>query len=125
KIIPANLSTNFNVKKITIDFNEYVKLNNEFKEFSISPETEKIPELKIKGRRLEITLPDSLEHNTTYTLNFGKSIVDWNEANELKNFTYVFATGPVIDSLSIAGNVTNALTGEPEIEALVFALPLK
>ncbi len=125
KISPSNLTTNFKSKKITIDFDEYVKLNNEFKEFSISPETEKIPELKMKGRSLEITLPDSLESNTTYTLNFGKAIVDLNEGNELKNFSYVFATGPVLDSLRMTGNVTNALTGDPEIEALVVAIPAK
>jgi len=124
KMTPENLTTNFNAKKIIIEFDEYIKLNNEFKEFSISPELEKVPELRAKLRRLEITLPDTLEKNTTYTLNFGKSIVDLNEANELKNFNYAFATGPTLDSLSISGNVTNALTGEAELEATVFILPL-
>ena len=124
KMTPGNLTTNFNSKKIIIEFDEYIKLNNEFKEFSISPELEKIPELRAKLRRLEITLPDTLEKNTTYTLNFGKSIVDLNESNELKNFSYAFSTGPTLDSLSISGNVTNALTGEAELEATVFILPL-
>ncbi len=124
KMTPENLSTNFKAKKITIEFDEYIKLNNEFKEFSISPELEKAPELKAKLKRLEINLPDSLEQNTTYTLNFGKSIVDINEGNQLKNFTYVFATGPTLDSLTITGHVTNALSGEPEIEATVFIFPL-
>lgn len=124
KMTPENLTTNFQSKKIIIDFDEYIKLNNEFKEFSISPELEKAPELKAKLRRLEITIPDSLEKNTTYTLNFGKSIVDLNENNELKNFSYVFSTGPTLDSLSISGKVTNSLTGEAEIETTVFILPL-
>jgi len=124
KMIPENLSTNFKAKKIVIEFDEYIKLNNEYKEFSISPELEKVPELKAKLKRLEITLPDSLEANTTYTLNFGKSIVDLNENNELKNFSYVFSTGPTLDSLSISGNVTNSLTGEAEIESTVFIIPL-
>jgi hypothetical protein len=124
KMVPENLSTNFNAKKIVIEFDEYIKLNNEYKEFSISPELEKSPELKAKLKKLEITLPDSLEQNTTYTLNFGKSIVDLNENNELKNFSYVFSTGPTLDSLSISGNVTNALTGEAEIESTVFIIPL-
>lgn len=123
KMVPENLSTNFKANKIVIEFDEYVKLTNEFKEFSISPELDKNPELKIKSKKLEISIPDTLERNTTYTLNFGKSIVDLNESNELKNFTYVFATGPTLDSLSIKGNVTNAVTREPEIEALVFILP--
>lgn len=124
KMVPENLSTNFKAKKIVIEFDEYIKLNNEYKEFSISPELEKAPELKAKLKRLEITLPDSLEKNTTYTLNFGKSIVDLNENNELKNFSYVFSTGPTLDSLSISGNVTNALTGEAEIESTVFIIAL-
>lgn len=124
KMTPENLTTNFTAKKIIIEFDEYIKLSNEFKEFSISPELEKIPELKVKFKRLEISLSDSLEKNTTYTLNFGKSIVDLNEGNVLKNFSYAFATGPTLDSLSISGNVTNALTGEAEIESTVFILPL-
>ncbi|GAB1463121.1 Ig-like domain-containing domain [Pedobacter sp.] len=124
KMTPENLTRNFSAKKIIIEFDEYIKLNNEFKEFSISPELEKAPELKAKLKKLEIFLPDTLEKNTTYTLNFGKAIVDLNESNELKNFSYAFATGPTLDSLSISGNVTNALTGEAEIESTVFILPL-
>lgn len=124
KMVPKNLSTNFKEKKIEIEFNEYFKLQNQFKEFSVSPEMEKPPLLKVKKKKLEITLQDTLEKNTTYTLNFGKSIADINEANELKNFSYVFATGPQLDSLSISGKVTNSLTGKPELDALVFILPL-
>lgn len=125
KTEPKNLTTNFSTKKIVIDFDEYIKLNNEFKEFSISPEQEKPPVLKAKLKRLEITLQDSLEKNTTYTLNFGKAITDVNEGNILKNFTYVFSTGPTLDSLSISGKVKNALTGAPEIDATVFIFPLE
>ena len=124
KIEPKNLSVNFNVKKINIEFDEYIKLQNEFKEFSISPEQELPPILKVKGKKLEISLQDSLEKNTTYTLNFGKAIADINEGNLLKNFTYVFSTGVSLDSLSISGKVKNALTGKEEIDALVFILPL-
>lgn len=124
KMTPENLTTNFKEKKVTIEFDEYIRLNNEFKEFSISPELEKAPELKVRLKRLEINFTDTLEANTTYTLNFGKAIVDINESNELKNFTYVFSTGPVLDSLSISGKVTNVLTANPEIEATVFILPL-
>src|SRR5690606_130235 len=57
-----------------------------------------------------ITLPDSLEENTTYTINFGKGLVDYNESNPIVNYNYVFSTGPELDSLSIAGSVQNAYT---------------
>jgi len=123
-MLPLNQSTNFKAKKIVIQFDEYFKLNDQFKQFSISPELEVLPTLTVKKKNLEIEFTDSLEKNTTYTLNFGKSVVDINESNALKNFTYVFATGPTIDSLNISGTIKNALTGKPEIEALAFIFPL-
>ncbi|MCX2452939.1 Ig-like domain-containing protein [Pedobacter sp. PLR] len=121
---PKNFTTNFKEKKIIIEFDEYFKLQNESKEFSISPELKIPPLLKVKKKILEISFPDTLEKNTTYTLNFGKLIADINENNVLKNFSYVFSTGPKLDSLSIKGKVTNSITGEPEIEAVAFILPL-
>ncbi|NRF38445.1 Ig-like domain-containing protein [Pedobacter sp. LMG 31643] len=124
KMEPKDLTTNFTAKKVVIEFDEYFKIQNEFKEFSVSPEMPKPPVLKTKGKKLEITFPDSLEKNTTYTLNFGKAIADVNESNPVKNLTYVFSTGPKLDSLTIKGKVTNSLTGEPELDALAFILPL-
>ena len=121
---PKNLTTNFSAKKIVLEFDEYIKLQNEFKEFSISPEMEKPPVLKAKLKKLEITLEDSLEKNTTYTLNFGKAIADINEGNIIKNLSYVFSTGTTLDSLSISGNVKNALTGKAIKDATVFLFPL-
>ena len=124
KITPKNLTVNFTAPKIIIEFDEYFKIQNQFKEFSVSPEMVLAPELKPKGKKLEISIKDTLDKNTTYTLNFGKSIADVNEGNEVKNFTYVFSTGPQLDSLSIKGKVINSVTGLPELDAVVFILPL-
>jgi len=122
---PKNQTRNFNAKKIVIEFDEYFNLKDEFKEFSISPDQEKAPELKKRGKRLEINLQDSLEKNTTYTLNFGKSVADVNEGNVVKNLSYVFSTGPEIDSLSVSGKVINSLSDEPEKDVTVFILPIE
>lgn len=108
--LPANLTRNFKAKIIELQFDEYIKLNNYQKEFSISPDVEKQPDYKVKKKSLIITLPDSLENNTTYTINFGKGLVDFNEGNPIINYNYVFATGPELDSLSISGSVKNAYT---------------
>jgi uncharacterized protein (DUF2141 family) len=124
KITPKDLSVNFTATKIVVEFDEYFKIQNEFKEFSVSPEMERPPILKTKGKKLEISIQDTLEKNTTYTLNFGKAIADVNESNVVKNFTYVFSTGPQLDSLSIKGQVTNSITGLPELDAVVFIFPL-
>jgi len=124
-MIPKNQTRNFNAKKILIQFDEFFKIQNETKEFSISPELEKAPILKIKKKVLEITMPDTLEKNTTYTLNFGKAIGDINEANVIKNLSYVFSTGNEIDSLTLSGKVSNALTGEFEKDVTVLILPIE
>ncbi|MBL1411362.1 Ig-like domain-containing protein [Sphingobacterium sp. C459-1T] len=107
---PANYTRNFDAKDIMLTMDEYIKLNNQFKEFSISPDLEKQPEYKIKKKTLHIRLPDSLETNTTYTINFGKGLVDYNEGNPILNYNYVFSTGPELDSLQISGSVRNAYT---------------
>lgn len=124
QMLPENLTRNFKAEKIVIQFDEYFKLNDQAKQFSISPDVDILPTLKIKDKSLEITFADTLEKNTTYTLNFGKSIVDINESNPLPNFSYVFATGPELDSLNISGTIKNALTGEPEFEAVALVIPL-
>ena len=58
-------------------------------------------------------------------INFGKAIADVNEGNILNNFTYVFSTGPHIDSLSISGSVQNTLTGDKEKDVTVMLLTPK
>lgn len=107
---PLNYSRNFKEKTVTLTFDEFIKLNNQFKEFSISPDTENPVIYKVKKKNLVITLPDSLDESTTYTINFGKGLVDYNEGNPIVNYTYVFATGDELDSLSISGSVKNAFT---------------
>lgn len=105
-----NFTTNFTEKRITLRFNEFIKLNNQYKEFSISPDVEDIVDYRVRKKDLTITLPDSLEENTTYTINFGKGLVDYNESNPFIDYNYVFATGDELDSLSISGSVINGFT---------------
>lgn len=107
-----NFSTNFTEKRIVLRFDEFIKLNNQYKEFSISPDVEDIVDYRVRKKDLVITLPDSLEENTTYTINFGKGLVDYNESNPFIDYNYVFATGDELDSLSISGSVINGFTKE-------------
>ena len=122
---PKNLTRNFATKKIEIEFDEFIQLTNEFSEISISPALEVLPEFKAKKRILEINFSEPLDEKTTYTINFGKAITDVNESNILKNYTYVFATGDQIDSLSLSGTVTNSLTKEKLKDVTVFILPTR
>lgn len=125
KATPENMTRNFSSKKISLEFDEFFKLSNQYQEISISPAMEKMPEYNISRKVLNIDFKDSLQKNTTYVINFGKAIQDVNESNVLTNFTYVFSTGPHIDSLSMSGTVTNSITQEKEKDATVMIFPLK
>jgi hypothetical protein len=125
KATPINPSRNFNAKIIQLDFDEYFKLNSIYQEITISPEMGKQPEYLIKNKSLIIKLKDTLQKNTTYVINFGKAIADVNEGNILKNFTYVFSTGPTIDSLRITGNVRNVQSQVKEKDVTVMLFPLR
>lgn len=122
---PLNQTRNFKATSIKLDFDEYFKLSNSYQEIVVSPAMEKLPEFKTKGKSLIIDFKDTLQKNTTYVINFGKAIVDVNEGNVLKNFTYVFSTGPHIDSLSVSGTVMNTQTQEKEKDATVMLFPVK
>ena len=122
---PPNLTRNFDAEKIVIEFDEFIKLTNPYSEISVSPDLDQPLNPRVKRRSIEITMPDSLEANTTYTINFGKAIGDFNEGNPLLNYSYVFSTGDIIDSLSISGKVINALTKEVEEEITVMLIPTR
>jgi hypothetical protein len=125
KALPANKTRNFVAKEIDLEFDEFIKLTNQYQEITMSPTMEKAPEYTSNKKKLRIVFKDTLHKNTTYVINFGKSIQDVNESNVMKNFTYVFSTGPHIDSLSISGSVTNTLTQEKEKDITVMLFPLK
>lgn len=124
KELPKNLTRNFSSTKIEIEFDEFVKLSNEFTEISVSPAMDIPPAYKAKKEILQISFEEELQKNTTYTINFGKAIADVNEGNILKNYSYVFSTGNQIDSLSISGRVINSLTKQKLKDVTVFILPI-
>ncbi|GGH10076.1 hypothetical protein GCM10007352_15730 [Mucilaginibacter phyllosphaerae] len=125
KATPENMTRNFAAKEIKLEFDEFFKLSNQYQEISISPAMEKQPEYNISRKNLIIDFKDTLQKNTTYVINFGKAVQDVNESNVLKNFTYVFSTGPHIDSLSMSGSVINSITQEKEKDATVMLFTVK
>lgn len=115
KTIPEFKTVNFDKNEILIYFDEYIKLKDINKNLIISPPFKhpaEITPLGVPSKKMTIIIKDTLLENTTYTLNFGESIVDNNEGNVLKGFKYIFSTGTYIDSLSINGTVKDALSKE-------------
>ena len=112
-MIPSNYSTNFRGKRIIIEFDEYIQLNNVYEQLLISPPIDGRPEISIKGKSVIIDLNEELEGNTTYTFHLGEGIIDNNEGNVLDSNKVVFSTGNVLDSLRISGVVNMAKDGAP------------
>ncbi|MDC6351023.1 Ig-like domain-containing protein [Zeaxanthinibacter sp. PT1] len=111
KAEPENLSVNFKGNRIRLFFDEYIKLQDVQNQLIISPPLKYTPEIKPQGgasKFIEIILKDTLRDSTTYTINFGQSIVDNNEGNPNPFLTYVFSTGDYIDSLALSGVVKDA-----------------
>ena len=111
--VPADKSTNVSSKKITILFDEYIKLEDATNKVIVSPPQLEVPEIKAAGKKIIVELQDSLKENTTYTIDFSDAISDNNEGNPMGNFTYCFSTGEQIDTFEVAGYVLDAKNLEP------------
>jgi len=120
--IPKLMTTNFKGNKITLNFNEYIDVQDVSNNLLVSPLPKTNPIVDYKLKTVTVKLKDSLIDNTTYTINFGNAIKDNNEGNPFRNFTYVFSTGKTIDSLQISGSVMIAQTGKADstIIALLY-----
>lgn len=108
KANPADKSVNFKENKIEIEFDENINLKDIPKNVIISPPQRTSPDIRSYGKKLVVELKDTLLENTTYSISFGDAVVDNNEGNILKDFVFSFATGEVIDTMQISGNLINA-----------------
>ncbi|MCC8035532.1 MAG: Ig-like domain-containing protein, partial [Rikenellaceae bacterium] len=117
---PAYGTTNFKGDRIYIEFDEYIQLKDQQKEFFSSPRMEKKPTLLIRGKGIQIDIADTLRENTTYALNFGSSIADNNEGNPLYSFRYVFSTGDQIDSMIMSGYTVDAYKKDSVSKTFLF-----
>ena len=118
---PAIGATNVKTGKITLGFDENIKLVNAFEKVVVSPPQMQMPEVKSEGKRVTVELFDTLVPNTTYSIDFGDAIVDNNEGNPYENFAYYFSTGNTVDTLAVSGTVVNAEDLEP-IKGIVVGL---
>lgn len=116
---PLNGSLNVTNKKIEVTFNEYIQLTDIQKNVLISPPQQNAPEIKAIGKTLSVLFEEDLIDSTTYTIDFGSAICDYNEKNAIEGYVFSFSTGDHIDSLSISGRVYDAATLNPVSSVLV------
>lgn len=123
---PDNFTTDrptTNHGKIYIEFNEFVQLKDQQKEFFTSPAMKKKPTLTMRGKGIVVQLRDTLEANTTYALNFGSAIRDNNEGNPLYSMRYVFSTGPEIDSMVLSGYTADSYKADSVSKSFIWFFP--
>ena len=121
---PANKTKGNAQKKVSILFNEYIKMENASEKVVVSPPQTEMPNIRAVGKRVKIDLYDDLLPNTTYTIDFSDAIVDNNEGNPLGKYTYSFSTGDAIDTMEVSGTVLAADNLEPVKGILVGLHPL-
>ena len=116
---PKDSTTRFTGNRVVLIFNEFVEVQNVFENVLISPTPTNVPNVSFNFRTVTVRLKDTLEPNTTYSINFGNAIKDVNEGNIAKEFTYVFSTGRTLDQDSITGKVVLAQTGKIDSTLIV------
>ncbi len=108
KLISTNLgnnSINSKPKKIVINFDENIQLNNPNQNIIISPNPGKI-KIGHTNKSIEIFLnPDSLKDNTTYAIELNETVADLNEGNKGVYNSIKFSTGSQIDTGIINGSI--------------------
>ena len=127
RLTPDNFSTNrplTNHERIYIEFDEYVQIKDQQKEFFTSPAMKKKPLITQRGRGIVVQLRDTLEPNTTYSLNFCSAILDNNEGNPLYSMRYVFSTGPEIDSMIVSGYTADSYKADSVSKSYIWFFPV-
>ncbi|MBN8852888.1 MAG: hypothetical protein BGO55_14865 [Sphingobacteriales bacterium 50-39] len=119
-VTPRDSSKHFNTNKIVFYFDEFIDPKDVRTELIVSPLSKTEPIVDARLRTLTVRIKDTLQPNTTYSLNFGNAIRDVDEGNILKNFTYVFSTGNYLDSMQLSGNVIIANTGKTDSTLIVM-----
>jgi hypothetical protein len=116
---PAMNQLNFTGKKIEVFFDEFITIDNPSEQVIVTPPQIQAPIIRAVGKKAMVELKDTLKENTTYTIDFTSSITDNTEKNVLKNFSYAFSTGDVLDTMKIGGVLLNAQDLEPMQKAIV------
>ncbi|HYQ58825.1 MAG TPA: Ig-like domain-containing domain [Draconibacterium sp.] len=119
---PEYGALNFSDDNVRLTFNEYLQTSEISEALVVSPPLEKRPSIKTKSKTLIIQFNEELKDSITYSLDFKNSVVDNNEQNAIENLRFSFSTGPVFDSLRVAGRVINGFNLEPNDEGSLLVL---
>ena len=120
KVTPPDSTRGFNTNRIVFTFDEYVDLQNVQSQLNVSPALPFNPDVTFRLNTVTVRFRDTLDPNTTYSIEFGNAVRDYTEGNPINNFRYTFSTGPYIDSLELRGKVVLAETGKVDSTLIVM-----
>ena len=118
-INPGDSSRNFSGTRISFSFDEFIDVTSWRENVIMSPGGINM-DITTRLNTLTVKFNEPLEPNTTYSINFGNAVKDFNEGNVYKNLVYTFSTGPYIDSLELSGKVLLAETGKIDTNMIVI-----
>ncbi len=106
EVYPPDGTIKYSEKYFEINFSEYVDKRSVRDAIFISPFIEGVFEYSWSGTSLEVTFPEKLKDDVTYTITIGTDVVDLNNKNRMAQaFTFSFSTGDKIDRKIISGKV--------------------
>lgn len=100
-------------RKVVLEFDENIKIENAAEKVIVSPPQLEQPEISASGKRITIELMDTLREGITYTIDFADAIEDNNEGNPMGDYAFTFSTGDAIDTMQVSGYVLDAQNLEP------------
>ncbi len=107
---PTQNQKNFTGNKIELVFNEAIQLREAKEQIIITPSPGKEITYTAKKNTVIIEPEIKWKDSTTYSILFRESIRDLTEANPAINLKLAFSTGSFIDSLSLSGTISDALS---------------
>ncbi|MCB0793573.1 MAG: Ig-like domain-containing protein [Flavobacteriales bacterium] len=119
--LPANGATRVATDEIMLRFDERIQVNSGRNKVLVSPPLAAPPTVKRFGPYgMTIHLNAPLGPDSTYVFNLTEAVSDLTEGNKATELIYVISTGDHVDSLVLAGVVTDAFTGAPVSKAVVL-----
>ncbi len=106
EVFPPDGTTSFDEDYFEIEFSEYVDKRSVREAIFISPFIEGILDFEWTGTSVEITFPEELKEDITYTVTVGTDVVDRNNKNRMiQSYSFSFSTGDKIDRKIISGRI--------------------
>jgi uncharacterized protein (DUF2141 family) len=107
---PCDGDLNATIEQMTIEFDEFVKLQNPTENIILLPANVEY-EYSLKGKTLQIDFQEKLKENTTYSLYLNEAIKDITEGND-SLIQIAFSTGAEIDKNNAYFIVSDGYTGK-------------